>query len=104
MDDRTLHVPPHSGRNILPCHSLFQRLLRFAHQIPPRLAIRESNSGKEASHIQLLSDVLALRERVWRALGQDVQSALQRQEEVYVAVLAPGGHEYAVAMLAVLAL
>lgn len=104
MDDRTLHVPPHTGRNILPCHSLFQRLLRFAHQKPARLAIRESNSGKEASHIQLLSDVLALRERIWKALSQNVQSALQRKEEVYIAVLAPGGHEYAVAMLAVLAL
>jgi malonyl-CoA/methylmalonyl-CoA synthetase len=57
MDDRTLHVPPHTGRNVLQCHSLFQRLLRFAHQEPPRLAIRESNTGREATHIQLISDV-----------------------------------------------
>lgn len=104
MDDRTLHVPPHSGRNILPCHSLFQRLLRFAHQRPARLAIRESNTGREATHIQFLSDVLALRERLWTSLGQNVRSALERKEEVYIAVLAPGGHEYAVAMLAVLAI
>lgn len=103
MDDRTLHVPPHIGRNVLPCHSLFQRLLRFAHQNPPRLAIRESNTGREATHIQLVSDVLAMKEHLWNTLGHDVQVALQRKEEVYIAVLAPGGHEYAVAMLAILA-
>lgn len=104
MDDRTLHVPPHSGRNILPCHSLFQRLLRFAHQKPARLAIRESNSGREATHIQLLSDVLALNEWIWNSLDTSTQQALQSQDEVYIALLAPGGHEYAVAMLAILAL
>jgi len=103
MDDRTLHVPPHTGANVLPCHSLFQRLLRFAHQKPPRLAIRESNTCREATHIQLVSDVLAMKEKLWNTLSQDVQVALQRKEEVYIAVLAPGGHEYAVAMLAILA-
>jgi malonyl-CoA/methylmalonyl-CoA synthetase len=103
MDDRTLHVPLHSGRNVLPCHSLFQRLLRFAHQKPPRLAIRESNTGRGATHIQLVSDVLAMKERLWNTLGQGVQQALRRKEEVYIAVLAPGGHEYAVAILAILA-
>lgn len=104
MDDRTLHVPSHSGRNVLPCHSLFQRLLRFAHQKPPRLAIRESNTGREATHIQLISDVLAMKEQLWNTLSRNVQVALQRKEEVYIAVLAPGGHEYAVAILAVLAI
>jgi malonyl-CoA/methylmalonyl-CoA synthetase len=103
MDDRTLHVPSHTGRNVLPCHSLFQRLLRFAHQKPPRLAIRESNTGREATHIQLISDVLAMKERLWNTLGQNVQLALQQKEEIYVAVLAPGGYEYAVAILAILA-
>lgn len=103
MDDRTLHVPSHSGRHVLPCHSLFQRLLRFAHQTPPRLAIRESNTGREATHIQLISDVLAMKERLWNTLSRNIQLALQRKEEVYVAVLAPGGHEYAVAILAILA-
>ncbi|KAM0717154.1 hypothetical protein Q7P37_007006 [Cladosporium fusiforme] len=104
MDDRTLHVPPHTGRNIFPCHSLFQRLLRFAHQKPARLAIRESNTSRESTHLQLLSDVLALRERIWNDLDESVKRDLQNQKEVYIALLAPGGHEYAVAMLAVLAL
>nr|OQO16949.1 hypothetical protein B0A51_15879 [Rachicladosporium sp. CCFEE 5018] len=104
MGDRTSMVPPHVGRNILPCHSLFQRLLRFAHARPPRLAIRDAHTGAKTTHIQLLSDVLALRERLRETLSADVLAALDRREEVYIAILAPGGHEYAVAMLAVLSL
>ncbi|KAK6431217.1 hypothetical protein LTR95_012623 [Oleoguttula sp. CCFEE 5521] len=104
MGDRTLFVPPHQGRNILPCHSLFQRLLRFAHARPPRLAIRDAHTGAETTHTQLLSDVLALRERLRETLSADVLAALDRRQEVYIAILAPGGHEYAVAMLAVLSL
>ena len=104
MDDRTSLVPQHTGPRILPCHSLFQRLLRFAHHDPPRLAIRDVHTGQETTHIQLLTDVLALRERIWSNLSSNVQRTLECHEEVYIAILAPGGHEYAVAMLAVLAL
>ncbi|KAK5715566.1 hypothetical protein LTR15_010211 [Elasticomyces elasticus] len=102
--DRTLYIPRHVGRNIFPCHSLFSRLIRFAHANPPRLCIRDDNSGQEATHIQLLSDVLTLRERVWNQLSSATRAALDRNGEVYIAVLAAGGYEYTVAMLAVLAL
>ncbi|KAK0257973.1 hypothetical protein LTR35_007447 [Friedmanniomyces endolithicus] len=102
--DRTLYTPQHVGRNIFPCHSLFSRLIRFAHGSPPRLCIRDDNTGEEATHLQLLSDVLALRERVRSQLSTEVQAALDQNDEVYIAVLAAGGYEYAVAMLAVLSL
>ena len=102
--DRTLVTPKHTGRNIFPCHSLFNRLIRFAHQQPPRLCARDANTDLEVTHIQLLSDVLALRRRIWRSLTSDVRKALDHRQEVYIAVLAPGGYEYTVAMLAVLAL
>lgn len=102
--DRTLYIPRHQGRNIFPCHSLFNRLIRFAHQVPPRLCVRDDNTGQEADHVQLLSDVLALRQRISENLSSRVRAALDRREEVYIAVLAPGGYEYTVAMLAVLAL
>ncbi|EMC94629.1 hypothetical protein BAUCODRAFT_73329 [Baudoinia panamericana UAMH 10762] len=102
--DRTAYVPKHAGRNIFPCHGLFNRLVRFAHQSPPRLCVRDDNTGHEATHLQLMSDVLALRQRIWSNLGQDVRQALEWKQEVYIAVLAPGGYEYTVAMLAVLAL
>jgi hypothetical protein len=41
--DRTIYVPTHVGPNIFPCHSLFNRLIRFAHHSPPRLCVRDGN-------------------------------------------------------------
>lgn len=52
----------------------------------------------------MLSDVLALRETVLATLDPETLSALKRREEVYIAIVAAGGYEYTVAMLAVLAL
>lgn len=102
--DRTLTAPPHTGCNIFPCHSLFARLIRFAHQSPPRLCVRDLNTGTEATHLQLLSDVLFLRARLAETLSPEVHTALRQQDEVYIAVLAPGGYEFTVAVLAVLAI
>ncbi|KAK4555010.1 hypothetical protein LTR86_007776 [Recurvomyces mirabilis] len=103
--DRTNTIPSHTGRNIFPNHGLFSRLLRFAYAHPPRLCIRDVTTGKEATHHQLLSDVLHLRARLQSQLDSSVLSTLERQDEaIYIAVLAPGGYEYTVAMLAVLGL
>jgi len=49
-------------------------------------------------------DVLALRERILRTLGPFVQEQPKNGQDVYIAILAPGGYEYTVAVLAVLAL
>lgn len=104
MADRTQQVPPHRGANVLPCTPLFNRLLRFAARRKPLLCIRDDVAEVEASHLQLLADVLALRARLYEALSPDVREALDREEEVYIAVLAGGGYEFTVGMLAVLAI
>lgn len=103
MDDRTGMVPPHTGSYILPCHSLFNRLLRFAYDKPARLAVRDVITGQDATYLQVFTDVLALRSRLLEALGPEVQARIDSNDEVYVAVLAAGGYEYVVGMLAVLA-
>jgi malonyl-CoA/methylmalonyl-CoA synthetase len=54
--------------------------------------------------LELLSDVLALRETILNTLDPVTIEALERREEVYLAIVAAGGYEYTVAMLAVLAL
>ena len=54
--------------------------------------------------MELLSDVLALRETILNTLDPATIEALERREEVYLAIVAAGGYEYTVAMLAVLAL
>lgn len=105
-DDRTNFVPPHTGRNILPAHPFFSRLVRFANTLPQRICIRDANgdTAKEYTHTQLLTDVLAFRERIWNLLPAATRNALDRREEVYIAVLAAGGYEYTVSVIAALAL
>ncbi|KAK5136251.1 hypothetical protein LTR08_003858 [Meristemomyces frigidus] len=102
--DRALTTPPHTGPTIFPNHPLFARLVRFAHDSPTRLCVRDDNTNQQATHLQLLTDVLALRERLWTQLSTPARRALDRREAVYIAVLAPGGYEFTVAVLAVLAL
>lgn len=58
----------------------------------------------EKTYLDLLSDVLAFRENIVRTLAPEAIEAISKGEEKYIAVLAPGGYEYAVAVLAVLAL
>lgn len=102
--DRTLVVPRHAGRNVLPCTVLFSRLLRLAHQPAPRIAIRDLRANIEKTHLDLLVDVLALRKQLILQLDDGARHALTRDEEVYIAIIAPGGYEFAIAILAVLAL
>ena len=104
MDDRTLYVPKDEGPKVLPAHPFFNRMVRFAHAVPPRVCIRDDNTGFEATHLQILTDVLAFRTRIWDSLSSAVRKQLDDRQEVYIAVLAPGGYEYTVAMLAALAL
>jgi long-subunit acyl-CoA synthetase (AMP-forming) len=52
----------------------------------------------------LLSDVLALRDTILTIVDAATLEALGRRAEVYIAIVAAGGYEYTVAMLAVLAL
>jgi malonyl-CoA/methylmalonyl-CoA synthetase len=98
--------PPFSPTT-LPFNPLFNRLIRFAHESPPRLCIRDLNTDLSATHLQLLNDVLSYRDYIWESLGASTRRSLCRRqggEEVYVAILAAGGYEFAVATLAALAL
>ncbi|KAF2790256.1 fatty-acyl-CoA synthase [Melanomma pulvis-pyrius CBS 109.77] len=104
MEDRTFMVPKHAGYNVLPNTPLFSRLLRFASRKPARIAIDDVRSMHQRTHLELLSDVLALRETILNTLDPATTEALERREEVYLAIVAAGGYEYTVAMLAVLAL
>jgi malonyl-CoA/methylmalonyl-CoA synthetase len=57
----------------------------------------------ERTHLDLLSDVLSLREVLYDALGPNTVESIRQGGEVYIAVLAAGGYEYVVAVLAVIA-
>lgn len=84
---------------------MFGRLLRFASRRKlGRIAIDDVRSNHQRTHVELLSDVLALRETILGIVDSATLEALERREDVYIAILAAGGYEYTVAMLAVLAL
>jgi len=72
--------------------------------VPPRIAIRDLRANIEKTHLDLLVDVLALKEQIALQLSGQARRSLARDEEVYIAIIAPGGYEFAIAILAVLAL
>ena len=102
--DRITFVPQHVGPTVLPNNSLFARILNLAHREPQRTAIRDVILGVEKTHVELLTDVLALQEIVQNSLSAETLALLQSGQEIYIGILAPGGYEYAVALLTVLAL
>jgi malonyl-CoA/methylmalonyl-CoA synthetase len=95
-------VPPHTGPNVLPNTPMLSQLLRHAGS--GRIAIRDLVMGVEKTYAELLSDALNLRNVVAESLSPSVKSAIANGEEVFVGVLAAGGYEYAVAVLAIMAL
>lgn len=102
--DRTELVPLHHAKNVLPNSPLYTQLLRLAHRDPQRTIINDVNLGGARSRIQLLNDVLELQEELRHNLSESVFSDLASEVPVFIAILAPGGYEYTVAVLAALAL
>ncbi|OQU98120.1 AMP-binding enzyme domain-containing protein [Cladophialophora immunda] len=101
--DRTAIVPSAQGPRILPNFLLFNRLVFFAHR-KNKVVINDVTAGVAATHVQLLTDVLNFRNHIRSRLSPQTIRKLQTGEEVFICILAPGGYEYAVAFLAVLAL
>ncbi|KAK2782965.1 putative NRPS-like protein biosynthetic cluster [Onygenales sp. PD_12] len=102
--DRTDFFPPHEGDNILPLSPFFTKLLRYAHRKSQRIAIRDVNLGIEKTYIEFLSDVLSVRNALRSSLSARDQAALRDGEDVYIALIAAGGYEYAVGFVAICAL
>ncbi|CEN61091.1 hypothetical protein ASPCAL07757 [Aspergillus calidoustus] len=102
--DRATMVPSHTGENVFPNLPFFEKLLRFAHRSPPRIAIRDVNLGVEKTYLQLFTDAIALRSVLRRTLNADVLQEIYHGHEVFIALIAPGGYEYAVAFIAIIAL
>jgi malonyl-CoA/methylmalonyl-CoA synthetase len=67
------------------------------------VAIRDSALDLEKSYGDMLADALALRGKIEATLSDRVKQQLAQKEEVYIGVLAPGGYEFAVAIVAALA-
>ncbi|KAJ5428801.1 AMP-dependent synthetase/ligase [Penicillium cf. griseofulvum] len=104
MGDRTLFVPPHVGDNVLPNLPFFHRILRYAQRKPSPIVIRDLVAGVEKTYHHLVSDVLAFRKVLERSLSHEARSDLIADKEVYIGLIAPGGYEYTVGFIAILAI
>ncbi|KAJ6021722.1 hypothetical protein N7540_007226 [Penicillium herquei] len=104
MDDRTQFVPSHVGSNVFPNLPFFHKLLRYAQRRPSQISIRDVNAGLEKTFHHVLSDALALRSELEKNLSPQSLQDLKQDKEVYIALLAPGGYEYTVGFVAILAL
>jgi malonyl-CoA/methylmalonyl-CoA synthetase len=100
--DRTALVPPHVGFNIFPNTPIFSVLLRHAQR--KRVAIRDVRQGVEKTYAELLADVLNLRHVIKTLLDPQILKWIEDGQEIFIGVLAAGGYEFGVGMLAVLAL
>ncbi|KIW69996.1 hypothetical protein PV04_02308 [Phialophora macrospora] len=101
--DRTVLVPEHIGPNVLPNNPFFSKLLRHARR--DRLALRDVDLGLEKTYTEILSDALSFRAVLEGSLSSERLRALKDGDsEVYIGVLAAGGYEFTVAVLAVLAI
>lgn len=97
------NLPRHVGDNIVPSFPVFNRLLFLALK-SSSLAIDDVTYGLQATHEELLSDVLHLRNAIRKTLDPVLQVKLLRGDRVCINILAPGGYEFSVAFLAVAAL
>ncbi|KIW88429.1 uncharacterized protein Z519_10998 [Cladophialophora bantiana CBS 173.52] len=98
--DRTSFLPSHTGPHVFPNSPFFSKLLRHARR--GRVALRDVDLGLEKTYTEILSDALSFRAVIERSLSDQQLKAVHRGDEVYIGVLAAGGYEFTVAVLAVL--
>ncbi|RVX71646.1 hypothetical protein B0A52_03830 [Exophiala mesophila] len=91
--------------NILPNDHLFLQLLTLAHgKGAGKPLIRDLNLAIEADANILLSDVVLFRQVIAAKLPLKAMQELHRGNDVYISLVASGGYEFAVGILAILAL
>lgn len=66
--------------------------------------MRDVNAGIERNYQHLISDVLAFRNVLRERMSSQILRDLAEDKEVYIGLLAPGGYEYTVGFIAIIAL
>ena len=100
--DRCDFTPRHVGPNVLPNFFLFSRLVRLAHK--PLLACRDLTYGFDATYVQLLTDVLHLRNVLRQQLDREVVVRIDNEDEIFILLLGPASYEFTVGFLGLIAL
>jgi malonyl-CoA/methylmalonyl-CoA synthetase len=102
ISDRTDLFPRHMGPHVLPNSPFFSKLIRHARR--GRTALKDLTLGVTKTYGDILRDALLLRAKIRHDLPAEVSQNLDNGKEVFIGVLALGGYEFTVAVLAVLAL
>lgn len=89
---------------MLPNLPFFHRLLRYAQRKPSPIVVRDLVADVEKTYHHLVSDVLAFRKVLERSISHEARRDLNADKEVYIGLLAPGGYEYTVGFIAILAI
>jgi malonyl-CoA/methylmalonyl-CoA synthetase len=104
MPSKSTETSPRDiGLNVLPNFNVFGRLLSHA-SVYTDVVVNDVTNGYGATHIQLLTDLLHVRNIVYRSLNEQARQKLMRGEEVFINLICPAGYEFAVGFLAILAL
>ena len=103
LGDRVQYVPGHVGPNVFPNLIIFSRLVRLAYK-RHLISVKDLTFGYTASYAQLLTDVLHMRNVLLGMLDPAVGERIKNQDEVFVHLLGPGGYEFTVGFLAMVAL
>ncbi|KAJ9602991.1 hypothetical protein H2200_012286 [Cladophialophora chaetospira] len=100
--DRTDLTTRHEGPLVLPHDVLFHRL-HFLALNSKTSAVKDASRRLDVDYRQLLTDVVAARNRIRSTIGQKTLQSMYHEEEISFVVIAHG-YEFVVAFLAVLAL
>ena len=103
VGDRVQYVPKHYGLHVFPDLLYFSRLIRLAYK-EDLIAVKDLTFGYTATYSQLLTDALHFRNVLRRTLSPAVVKRIDSNEEVFINLLGPGGYEFTVAFLALMAL
>jgi malonyl-CoA/methylmalonyl-CoA synthetase len=99
-----ISTPRHVGPKIFPDFATFHRLLYLSYASPDKIIIDDVGAGIQATAAQYLSDILHLRNVLFAKLRPELQQKLLTGGDVYICLMAQGGYEFSVALLAILAL
>ncbi len=89
------------SRNVLPDDQLFARLLQLATRKQDEVIVDDQSIGKQFGYRHIIHGTVKLSQKLQGLLDQSV---LDNRGRFYVAVLAPNGYEFIIAVLAVLAI
>ena len=103
-NDRMHFIPRHVGPTVLPNFLLFSRMVRWAVLKPHLIAVKDLTFGHTASYAQILTDILAMRNVLRKTLSRDLIEKIDKDEEVFINLLATPGYEFTIGFLGIVAL